>query len=524
MLQNKWPFFKFAQSKVPAYKEMTVPMAGGNPLTSEIATRQRSIDFFTMGFFLPNPDPVLKAMGKDVQVYTDLKADGYLSGCLLSRKSATLKQEWGIDRGKSKSRQARAIEDALKRLDMHRIISEMLDGAGFGYAPMEVIWETRDNLWLPKDIVGKPQRWFVYDEHNELKMRTKQNWNGEPLPDWRFLVARKEPTYDNPYGVADLSRCFWPVVFKRNGLAFWAKFSEKYGMPYFVGKLKRGLEQPEYDKLRDTLDAMVQDAIAVIPDDGSVEILSQGANSSSADNYEKFIQTCKKEISVVNLGHEGAVQSTPGRLGGENVAEKVMDSIVTTDTKMVETQINLLIDWIFNLNFGEGSRPTFSMWEPEEVDKDLADRDKILSDQGVRFKKSYYAKAYSLEEEDFDVAEPKPIPDPNAPPPPASAVPPAFADKTKPVTPSAETQTFPDQAALDEAIAQVDPDAMQGMMEELLKPVLSLIQNGTDADTVMAKLAECYPMMDETALKEILAKAFFVSEIWGQLNAKKKSE
>ncbi|EIV9370608.1 DUF935 domain-containing protein, partial [Escherichia coli] len=34
-------------------------------LTAQIASRSRAIDFYALGMYLPNPDPILKAQGRD---------------------------------------------------------------------------------------------------------------------------------------------------------------------------------------------------------------------------------------------------------------------------------------------------------------------------------------------------------------------------------------------------------------------------------------------------------------------------
>ena len=49
-----------------------------NKLSDQIATRGRSIDFHALGMYLPNPDPVLKALGKDIKVYQELRADAHV--------------------------------------------------------------------------------------------------------------------------------------------------------------------------------------------------------------------------------------------------------------------------------------------------------------------------------------------------------------------------------------------------------------------------------------------------------------
>ena len=57
-------------------------------LSEQIATRERSIDFHTLGMYLPNPDSVLKALGKDIKVYRELRADAHVGGCVRRRKAA----------------------------------------------------------------------------------------------------------------------------------------------------------------------------------------------------------------------------------------------------------------------------------------------------------------------------------------------------------------------------------------------------------------------------------------------------
>jgi len=145
------------------------------PLSQEIASRGRSIDFYNLGMYLPNPDPVLKKMGKDIQVYRELLSDAHVGACVINRKAGVKSLNWSIDRGKARSRQAKIIEDVFKGLDIERITGEILNAPLFGNQPLEVMWEQSGKYWLPKDIVGKPQRWFVYDEDNKPRFLTKTN-------------------------------------------------------------------------------------------------------------------------------------------------------------------------------------------------------------------------------------------------------------------------------------------------------------------------------------------------------------
>ena len=84
-------------------------------------------------------------------------------------------------------------------------------------------------------------------------------------------------------------------------------------------------------------------------------------------------------------------------------AQELKLFFVDSDKKLVEGVINQLIQWFYEINFANGEVPVFELNEPEDVDLTLAQRDKILSDTGVKFTKEYFIKNYGLEDEDFDI-------------------------------------------------------------------------------------------------------------------------
>ncbi|MDG4924380.1 DUF935 domain-containing protein, partial [Glaesserella parasuis] len=71
-------------------------MKNKKDLISEIATRARSFDHWATGYHLPNPDPILKKMGKDIAVYRELLSDGQVRSGVRRRKAAIKGLEWRI--------------------------------------------------------------------------------------------------------------------------------------------------------------------------------------------------------------------------------------------------------------------------------------------------------------------------------------------------------------------------------------------------------------------------------------------
>lgn len=466
-------------------------------LSDQIATRGRSIDFYGLGMYLPNPDPVLKALGKDIKVYRELRADAHVGGCIRRRKAAVKALEWGLDRDKAKSRVAKSIEAIFADLDLSRIITEMLDAVLYGYQPMEVIWGKVGGYLVPVDVVGKPADWFLYSPENELRFRSRQALlQGEELPPRKFLVPRQDPSYHNPYGFADLSMCFWPTTFKKGGLKFWVQFTEKYGAPWVIGKHPRSASDAETNQLLDRLEDMVQDAVAVIPDDSSVDIKEAAGKTGSTEVYERLLHFCRSEVSIALLGQNQTTEANANRASAQAGLEVTRD-IRDGDKTIVQEAFNTLIRWVCELNFNDGARPVFEMWEQQEVDKVLAERDEKLVRAGAKLTPAYFKRAYSLQDGDLEEA----------------------AQPAAPAAEFAEGDVAPDQDALDAALDALSADALNADAQAMLAPLLKRIAKGVQPDELLGTLAELYPEMDATGLQERLARMIFVGNLWGRLHA-----
>lgn len=467
-------------------------------LTDHIATRGRSFDAQALGMYLPNPDPILKAQGKDIKVYRDLRSSALVGGNIRRRKSSVLALERDLQRGSAPVRVERFIRDWLADLDLDRIIRELLNASLFGYQPVELMWKPLGLSLVPEDLLGKPAEWFLYDQDNRLRFRARDaGIAGEQCDPQRFVVARQDASYDNPYGFADLSMCFWPVMFMKGGLKFWVQFTEKYGSPWVIGKHPRGATDAETNLLLDSLEAMVQDAVAAIPDDSSIEIKEAAGKSSSAEVYRELLTYCRSEINVAMLGQNQTTEANANRasaVAGLEVTEDIRDG----DAGIVAATLNAAIRLVVDINFGEQVvAPLYELWEQEEIDKVLAERDRGLTESGVRFTPQYWMRTYNLQPGDI-IEGPAPTG-------------PEFAEAT--------VRPILDQVALDQAIDSLTGEQLQEQAMEALRPVIEALQQGRDEVEVLGLLAETSPDLDAAALQALLARLMFVADIWGRLNA-----
>lgn len=465
-------------------------------LSEEIATRKRSLNYYSLAMsYLPDPDIVLKKQGKDMKVYKELLCDSHVFACVQSRKAGVLSLEWEINRGLDKDETAEKVIETIKKLDIYKLINDILDATLFGFQPIEIIWGRVDNLVLPIELKAKPSEWFCFDDENQLKFRTKEHYFGEELPPKKFLCPQANPSYENPYGERTLSRVFWPVTFKKGGLKFWVIFTEKYGIPHLIGKHPRGASEEETDRLAGLLEQMVQDAIAVIPDDSSVEI--QEANkSSSAEIFEKLMDKMNAEISKAILGQTLTTEvGSTGSYAASNTHFAVRQDIIDADKKMVEKTINQLIQWIYEINFSNKDVPVFEMFEVEDIDLGLAQRDKILSETGVKFTKDYFIKNYGLEEEDFDIRE--------------DIIPatPQFSQFKEEPEPEGQVQ-------VDDLFKFLSETELDKQSQAMLSPLLALFESCDNFEDARELLTDSN--LQTKQLQQSIQKAMFLCELQGR--------
>lgn len=479
-------------------------MATRNLLTDQLAIRARSLDLTALGLWLPNPDPILKAQGKDITTYRDMRTDALVGGCIRRRKSAVKALDSGLDRGRAASRTAKAIEALLADLDLERIIGQMLDATLYGYQPMEISWQKVGALIMPVDVQAKPPEWFCFDADAQLRFKTRQDpLFGELLPERKFLLPRQDPTYQNPYGFADLSMCFWPLLFKKGGMKFWLAFAEKFGSAFMTGKLPRSASNEERAALLDSLDALIQNGVAVIPDDGSIEPVEAAGKAASADLYEKLVLHSRGEISIALLGQNQTTEASANRASSVSGLEVTRD-LRDGDAELVAAAMNQLIRWVCELNWAGGDAPIWSLWDQKDQDTLQAARDKSNFASGARYTNAYFERAYGYQTGDL-------LPEGGAKLTAALSGPAvAFAENSPLGAPVDPIQSETD------VLMQYSQPVWSSMAAQLQV----LVDNATSLVQLQQDMTQAYGGLESAQLVKLMAAAMALAELKGMDDAK----
>lgn len=495
-------------------------------LTTELATRQNAGLFLgDVGGWLmqlPDPDPVLRKRGEDAEVLMELAADDQVTTAMLARKYRVLNcQHYSFRAGASDGEQPDAkatlvyerLMADLERTNMRSLISGILDAPFFGMVPLELIWEFTAGWWHLKDIKPRPYHWFAFDLHNNPIFRGAYGWaSADPklLEPGKFVIAVHQPTYDNPYGLRLLSRCLWPVAFKRGGLQFYAKFVERHGLPWVVGEAPVKAERDEKRLMAANLARMVQDCVAVVPAGASVKLLSSGTTQGQL--HEDFLARQDRAISKILMGQTLTIE-TDGKnsLAATEAHKGVADDIADSDKAMVADVFNEIC-WLYTRLNAEESvlAPLFSYEEPEDL-LSKADLDLKLKSMGVKWLRAHFESDYGLKPDEFELeGEGEPIADPSS----SEAPKPDAAEDEEPEEPDEEKADFAApsehslaedaQARLDAALDKHLPDILRANSDFMksIRQAAGRIDSFEDLELVLADLLSS--RMEPTAFASML--------------------
>ena len=304
----------------------------------------------------PVDDTLIKrGGGKGLAIYDEIERDTHAWAVLQKRKKILVAREWQVEAGGEEKQDLRAadfIEEQLNNQPFDRICEDLLDATLKGFAISEIVWMRDGNRIIPDQIISHDQRRFVFDLEWRPRLLTLGNMNdGEELPDRKFIVHRHGVKGNNPYGLGLGTRLFWPVLFKREGVAFWLTFLEKFAAPTVVGKTPYGLSDEEQLKLVDKLAGLVQNSAIAVPIDTDLGFLE--ATRGGTVSYGDWCKYWDGQISIGTLGETLTTDiGDKGSRAASQTHEEILQLLVDADGDLLsDTLRGSLIQWLIDYNF-----------------------------------------------------------------------------------------------------------------------------------------------------------------------------
>lgn len=507
----------------------------GKPLAGPETDPQR---YFNALIAMPNPDTVLRGMGKAEQVYFSIMQDAHVIGDVRSIRGSFRSQEFRLVAGNEDDSKSVAAKELCEQwmasrppnaiADWLEVMWQMSSAIFSGYRAHEVVWGMENGKYLPTQVIDRPSRRFVFNAGGEPLLISRENMMGAPFEPYRFVISRHMADSANPYGVALMSSCFWPWTFKTGGWRYFVKYCERHGLPWPVGRYPMGTTDTEIDSLERAIADMVEAGYVVAPEGTGLELLVPSSSGSMLPQ-QALIELANREMSKALTGQAMVAElNGVGSRAAAETAQKRQNTINDSDRDISATGVGQILANITLFNFGDGvAPPKVEYFSTENAGKDRAEVYQIAADMGAKPSRSAMLEELGVPqaEDDGDALQPAAKPGPVEPPkpqplqqPPQQKQPPEVdfsAWRGMPGFKFARAAGMTDDEAQQLATAAAD----QAIEDRMIAPIAAMLERFEAEGKTLAEFHDALEgivgAMDDAGLREVLDRALTFSILRG---------
>lgn len=338
-----------------------------------------------------------------------MEKDPHIFGAFQSRKLAVTKREYQIiaaseeNRDKDIAEYVRTVFNNIKRF--HQFREDALDAVPKGFSAQQIMWKIGpDNRVYIDRFELLHQRNFRFglatDVKSDLNVIRRLTDNalvdGVEIEPFKWFIPIVKARSGYPGRASIMRTTTWYYLFKNFDVKSWVQFAEVFGLPLRIGKYGPGAGEQEKEDLLRALRSIAQDASAIISDSTKIEFVEAAQKAASIQVYKDLADYCDAQASKAILGHTGAIDSTPGKLGGESNAESVRFDLIESDSMSLDYEINdQLVVPLVNFQFGvQENYPTFkTILAPPKNRKEEQD---ILNNSRVPIGRKHYYETLGI--------------------------------------------------------------------------------------------------------------------------------
>lgn len=377
-------------------------MATQSGLTQVLTNSYQTFSGF-VGQVMPNPDVLIKTKGIRFDIFREMMLDGTISGKFEQLFAEVITRKLRIiPKSAASEKQAQFVSDAIKSININRLLSEMLTATQFGFAVQEVVWKDpkkNGGAFLVENIYGRIQERFGFGYDGQLKYSNSGSL--EDIPEqYKFIVTRHGFNNENWYGTPITSKCYWSWMFKKAGFRYWVTAAEKFGVPTVIAMFEtEGYDENKRDEiakyLAESLSQIQNDAALALGNVKDIKVLEASGNAQGM--FQNFLDICNAEIGKAITGE--TMTSENGSGSGSfalsnthaDTLEAKGDSIAGEIAATLEGSV---VKWITELNFGADAEVPAVVLD-KEIKASFADVMTAI-DKGVKVSQSALYNDYGL--------------------------------------------------------------------------------------------------------------------------------
>jgi len=332
------------------------------------------------GGLLSVTDETLRDHSKEgYKLYNDMmRKDSQLGFCFRKRADLVLSLDYNIeapdDATPAEQDTADWFQDMFEDIDnFNESRRGFFKGIAYGFRPVEIMFKKRDSdglIGIDRFACRDPERFRFTAEGELLLYELSSAIQGEKMP-WYKFVINTWGSDETPYGEGLLRELFPLWFFKNESIKSLMRFTEKFGTPYLFATYPVALPPAQQTALLETLVKLHNNSVGIGPEGSTINVSDPGR--SGVQQLFEFIldKYVDRQYAKAVLGQTLSTESESGTFALAKFQSKGQQSLVESDSKWHEGQLNKLIKNLHNINFGAvpaGRYPRFRIAYEESKD------------------------------------------------------------------------------------------------------------------------------------------------------------
>ena len=316
-----------------------------------------------------------------VQLWEQMAArDDVLCNVKAKREKALARRDWNVvtdddsDTAKRHADILRAFWERVRAVSAYdanesggitRLVRQMLSAVSFKYSVHHLQWSVeRGALTCTFEHVPL---WFFENTAGTLRfLKNGRGLRGEALKPGEWLTLA---------GDGLMVSASIGYLCKRNSLADWLAFSEKFGMPGILGRTPQAQDSPGGQSMAEAVEAFSNDWSAVLYGDeggGKIELIEA---KGGALPFPALIERVDRRLAALYRGADlSSISSTSGQGTGASLQEGESVILELDDAMMVQEKLWEIERRVIAWHEGDGVEPLawFQFVIPQPEDSKLA--------------------------------------------------------------------------------------------------------------------------------------------------------
>lgn len=323
--------------------------------------------------------------GEQAGLFLDVREkEPLIEAHLQTRANALAACEWKVTGPDGLKKSCEELTGLLKAAKLDKLLRHLFDAVPTGYSGAVIDW-TAGGGDISKFIPVHPEA-FEFDLGGNPAVATNSG-AVRPLADYHpnqfvFVTPQSRPGLPARQGL--MRSLIWFHFFKKIDVKNWARFVEKFGIPFVVGKIPdhEWGDVAKRNALLRSLRSIGSDGAGLVTDTTAAEFMN-AVSSGNIDAFERLARYMDEIFTLMILG-QLASSDTAGGMSNGSAQDAVRQDILDADARLFEEAVTTqILEPLCRFRFGWNDTRELAFTidtTPPEDQKATAETWKVLSE------------------------------------------------------------------------------------------------------------------------------------------------